>query len=229
MMSEWWTYDLSDLILFSSQTYYRLIEIYNSAIWPLQLVAILACIALLYLFRRPFKKFDKATVMIVTASWLWVAWAFHWQRFANIHWVASHYAFFFVVQAALFAWAGIFQNALHLPTYNKIQRRTGQSLVIFAFFIQPFLTILAGQNWKQIELFGISPEPTVVASIGLLLVYYDRKFWWLFIIPVLWCIVSAATFWVLGSVNTYVMCIVAIIAVFFIIWPHNRGSQLSEN
>ena len=35
-MSEWWTYSLSDFLLFSPRTYYRLFELYNLAIWPTQ-------------------------------------------------------------------------------------------------------------------------------------------------------------------------------------------------
>ena len=33
-MSEWWTYHLSDFLLFAPRTYYRLFELYNAAIWP---------------------------------------------------------------------------------------------------------------------------------------------------------------------------------------------------
>ena len=35
-MSEWWTYTLSDFLLFSPRTYYRLLELYNLATWPAQ-------------------------------------------------------------------------------------------------------------------------------------------------------------------------------------------------
>jgi hypothetical protein len=41
-MSEWWTYRPSDFLLFAPRTYYRLFELYNSEIWPLQIVALLA-------------------------------------------------------------------------------------------------------------------------------------------------------------------------------------------
>ena len=39
-MSEWWTYTLSDFLLFSPRTYYRLFELYNAEIWPAQIVAL---------------------------------------------------------------------------------------------------------------------------------------------------------------------------------------------
>ena len=34
-MSEWWTYTLSDFLLFSPRTYYRLFELHHRALWPL--------------------------------------------------------------------------------------------------------------------------------------------------------------------------------------------------
>ena len=46
-MSEWWTYSLSDFLMFSPRTYYRLFELYNAAIWPAQLVAIALGVAIL--------------------------------------------------------------------------------------------------------------------------------------------------------------------------------------
>ena len=33
-MSEWWSYSLSDFLMFSPRTYYRLFELYNLALWP---------------------------------------------------------------------------------------------------------------------------------------------------------------------------------------------------
>ena len=33
-MSEWWTYRLSDFLMFSPRTYYRLFELYNAEVWP---------------------------------------------------------------------------------------------------------------------------------------------------------------------------------------------------
>jgi hypothetical protein len=53
-MSEWWTYRLTSFLLFSPRTYHRLIELYNLAIWPLQLagVAIGAAIVALLITNR---------------------------------------------------------------------------------------------------------------------------------------------------------------------------------
>ena len=51
-MSEWWTYSLSDFLLFSPRTYYRLFELYNLAIWPAQILALALGLAILALWLR---------------------------------------------------------------------------------------------------------------------------------------------------------------------------------
>lgn len=212
MMSDWWTYELSDLILFSPQTYYRLIELYNTAIWPLQLLTFIAGIALLLLaWRRPVWH-GKAIGLILGLSWLWVAWAFHWQRFANIHWVASYFALVFVLQALLLLWIGIIKNGLVIDSVNTKIKLSGFALLAFSIFFQPFTTMLTGHNWQQAELFGVAPDPSVVATIGVILLT-NNKHGWLMIIPVLWCATSTATLWVLESVNALIMLSTALAAI----------------
>ena len=39
-MSEWWTYSLTSFLLFSARTYYRLFELYNADVWPLQIATL---------------------------------------------------------------------------------------------------------------------------------------------------------------------------------------------
>ena len=51
-MSEWWTYRLSDFLMFTPRTYHRLFELHNAEVWPLQIVTIEAGLAALWLAWR---------------------------------------------------------------------------------------------------------------------------------------------------------------------------------
>lgn len=88
-MSEWWTYTLSDFLLFSARTYYRLFEIYNSEIWPAQILAIALGIATLVCLFRTKAWQGRVVTTILAVCWLWVAWAFHIERYATINWAAN--------------------------------------------------------------------------------------------------------------------------------------------
>jgi len=99
-MSEWWTYELSDFLLFAPRTYYRLIELYNAEIWPGQFVALLAGLAVLALLRGRAAWQGRGALALLAAGWLWVAWAFHYTRYATINWAAVYFALAFAVQGA---------------------------------------------------------------------------------------------------------------------------------
>ena len=66
----------SDFLLFSPRTYYRLFELYNAAIWPLQIVALAAGVAILLLCASQAWR-GRLIAAMLAACWLWFAWAFH--------------------------------------------------------------------------------------------------------------------------------------------------------
>jgi hypothetical protein len=111
-MSEWWTYRLSDLLLFSPRTYYRLFELYNAAIWPAQVVAITVGLAVLALGRRPGGARGRWIAALLAGCWLWVAIAFHANRYATINTAAVDFAWGFAFEGALLIWSGVLRGRL---------------------------------------------------------------------------------------------------------------------
>ena len=102
-MPEWWTYGLGDFLLFSPRTYYRLIERYNAASWPLHLVGAAAGLSLLALHRRITPLWTRVVCAVLAAAWGWVGWAFLWRRYATINWAAEYFAWGFAAEAVLLA------------------------------------------------------------------------------------------------------------------------------
>ena len=74
-MSEWWSYSLSSFLLFSARTYYRLFELTNADVWPLQIVTLAAGVAILVLIVRRTASGSRVVAAILAALWLFVAWA----------------------------------------------------------------------------------------------------------------------------------------------------------
>ena len=48
-MSEWWTYRPEDFLLFSPRVYWRMFELHNAALWPLQVLALAAGLIIIVL------------------------------------------------------------------------------------------------------------------------------------------------------------------------------------
>lgn len=120
-MSEWWTYSLADFLLFSPKTYYRLFELYNQAVWPAQGLNLGLGLLVLWLVACGGARAGRVASAILAACWLWVAWAYLYERYATINWAAEYFAAGFVLQALLLAWTGAIHDRLVLERPSDAQ------------------------------------------------------------------------------------------------------------
>ncbi|MDZ7585505.1 MAG: DUF6064 family protein [Thiobacillus sp.] len=213
-MSAWWAYGPRDLLMFSQQTYYRLFELYNTELWPLQIVALVLGAAVLVLWRRGGDGAGRAIAAILAVCWLWVAWGFHWQRYASINLAASYFAWAFAAQALLLLlWLGAVRGRLTPTPATRLQQRAGLGLLLFSLLVFPLIGPLLGRSWMQAEVFGMAPDPTALATLGVLLLAGARPAWALFPIPVAWCLLSGTTLWAMESPDFAVVPLAALLAV----------------
>jgi hypothetical protein len=196
-MSEWWTYTLGDFLMFSPSNYWRLVENYNREVWPAQVAGLIAGIAAcgLTLSHRP--RAAGLQALLLAAAFVWVGWAFHWQRYATINWAARYVAFAFWTQAGLLLLLAL------LPVKRAIKetgaaQKIGWFLALAGLVIYPLGSAWDGKTWSQIEVFGVSPEPTALVGLGLVLaraLQPSQAFRWaLAIVPSLSLLLGAATF-----------------------------------
>jgi hypothetical protein len=212
-MPEWWSYTLSDFLLFSPRTYYRLIERHNEATWPWQIVTLGLGLALAGLLRRPAPRRGRAVSAILAVLWSWVAWAFVWQRYVPINWAASYLVWLLVIEVLLLVWIGVIRGGLNFRGPRDAAGVLGIALFILALALYPMLAPLLGRGWRQAEIFGIAPDPTVLATLGLLLLAEGPPRWGLLAAPLLWCLVSGATLWAMGSPEAWVLLPAALLAL----------------
>jgi hypothetical protein len=201
-MSEWWTYRPEDFLLFSPRVYWRMFELHNAALWPLQLVTLTAGVFTVLLVAWRPRGHGRWIAFILAVAWAFVGWSFLWTRYATINWAAVYVAPAFAVQAMLLFVAGA------LPDGLSFDRRgpgawAGYLLVAFALAGQPLLAPLQGRVWTSSEIFGIAPDPTAIGTLGLLLLVRGKRLPLLLPVPVLWCLLSAMTLWTLGALEAW--------------------------
>ena len=210
-MSEWWTYSLSSFLLFSPRTYYRLFELYNLAVWPLQIVALaLGFVILVLIWRAPVWS-GRAVATILVACWLFVAWAYLLERYDSINWIARYFAIGFALQAALLAWTEVVRDRLRFDV-RDFAARVGLALIVYALAIHPLIPLFTARPWTQAEIFGLTPDPTAIATLGVLLAA-DRPHWYLLAPPLLWCVISGLTLWTMEQPEAPMLGVAALIAV----------------
>ncbi len=220
-MSEWWTYHLRDFLLFTPRTYYRLFELYNSAIWPAQVLALGLGATVAVLARRGTMASGRIAAAILAACWLFVALAFHAARYATINTGAVYLAWLFGLEAALLVGAGVVGN-LALETPRDLRGRIGLGIFLFALAIMPLAAPVLGRGWRSAEIFGVAPDPTAVGTLGILLLSRARRRWPFMILPALWCAITGATLYTMHAPDFWIAPAAAALGVAAAAWPRKK-------
>ena len=182
-MSEWWTYSLSDFLMFSPRTYWRMVEAYNREMWPAQLIALAAGLVCLWLALRNDARAVKLMLVLLALASAWAGWAFHWERYATINLAGQYLAMAFALQALLLVLAAFLRPRLRAPS------PIGGALAVMAIAGYPLLGFAFDRPIVQAEVFGLMPDPTALATLGLV----NR--WWLRAIPLAMVVVGVLTLW----------------------------------
>jgi hypothetical protein len=197
-MAGWSSYALGDFLLFTRETYERLFALHNAAVWPAQLAALAVAAALVALVvRRPAWQ-GRAVAGLLVACWVFVGWTFLLERYAAINWVAPWLAGLFFLQATLLGALAVRPGELAFALHRDWRTRGAALLLLFGLLAQPLAAPLAGRPWEGVELFAVAPDPTITATLGILLLA-ERVRLALLAVPLLWCAISGATLWAMES------------------------------
>ena len=186
---------LEDLLLFEPRVYWRLFALENEALWPAQLALLAAGAALLFCllgWRRPSGRWLGPAL---GAAWFWTGWQFVALRYGTVNWAAPALAWGFYAEGVLLAALGL------AGRFSFVRRdRVGLGLIAVALFVWPLLSRLDGRPWSEAEVAAIAPDPTAIATLGLLSLA-ERNRWTalLCLLPALWLGVSALTLFTMGA------------------------------
>ncbi len=243
-MDAWWSYRPSDLLMFSPAIYWRLFESLNRQAWPVGMALLVAGMLIGWWWARaasrrrsgsarwvtrtqtnrssdpmPFHTGSaRAATALMALAWLWVAWAFFWQRFAPINTAAEAFAWMFLGQAFGFGLLAL-GPGLRWASALKGRTRIGLALGVWALIAHPTLAWVFGRPGIQAEWLGLAPDPTAIAALALLLLLdaprpLSRALWRaLWIMPLVWCAITALTLWTLGEAQAWVVLALAGVAL----------------
>ena len=217
-MSEWWTYRLTSFLLFSPRTYYRTIELYNLAIWPAQLVGLalgLAIVALLVSNRR---HRDRIIAALLATCWLWIGWAFLYERYAQINWVAPWFAAAFALEALLLAGVGVIAGRIAFQPASGRGLWVAIALIVITVLGYPLLAPLTGRSWTTAEVFGVAADPTALLTVAVFALVRGRLRWLVLVVPLLWCTFTVLTLRAMNSAETIVVIAATLLALLPTAW-----------
>lgn len=210
-MAEWASYQLSDFLMFSAASYYRMIEFYQHDLWPGQLAIVGALVFALARWRQGVQW---PAVALLAFGWLFVGAAFFYDRFSEIFLAAPYLAIAFVLQGLLLSLALFKPQAprLTFESPSTLRFLAARALLIVAVVIQPALAPLAGRSLLSADMVLVTPDPTVGATLALLLLARAAP-WWLYPIPMLWCVFSGLMLYALEAPAYWLMPALALVTL----------------
>lgn len=222
-------YALADFVPFSAEVYFRLIERVGETFWPLHGPALLLGMVAVWLAWRGRPRISCA---LLAVPWAWVGVTFLGQRYAELNWAGGWFAGAFLVEAGILllvaaAGAGVDRSgAGQVDRQRQVAPVAGLLLAAFGIAVYPAIGPLSGFASMQAETFGIHPDPTAVATLGVALVALRGVGLWLAaVVPLLWCVVTGLTLQVLDASWALVPLVAAALALVFVAWKAVRSPR----
>lgn len=198
-MSEWWTYSLSDFQMYSADTWLNLLAAYNHWMHPAQSLPVTFGLWLLWALWRGSPRVVQGGLVGLGVCWLWIAWAFFWERTQEIDIAAPWFAGLFVLQGLLLIGYATRFDARHLRSEPTDRLLAAGAAEVGVIWWSVLMVLGTGSGWRSIALFGVTPDATALTTVCALLALQGtlgtRA---LALLPLAWCVVSAALQWNLG-------------------------------
>ncbi len=201
------------MLPFDGPTWLAILGQYNQAIWPLHLVAALFVLVSIGLAFSEARFAGRGIGLLLGMLWVWVGIAFFGGSLAPFHFAANWLAGVFVAQGlmlvfaltvmgrAAFGWPGGWAGVLAVV------------LMVYAAAVYPLLEhVLMGTPGSQLSYVGAAPGPTLLLTLGVLLLTRPRPPLVLAIIPFLWALVSGYMAWGLGLPLEYIPAVLGVVA-----------------
>ena len=177
---------------FTIKEFFSVFIAYNAAIWPAQIIAyILGMVAVSALFmERPLS--SRLILAILALMWAWNGIGYHFLFFSRINPAAIVFAGLFVLQALLLAACAVAGPGVWFRMGRDFRSLVGYAVIVNAMLIYPMQSIDAGHGLMAGPMFGVTPCPTTIFTIGMLMLARGRWVLWLSVIPFLWSLIGLA-------------------------------------
>jgi hypothetical protein len=179
--------------------------------------------------RRPTPRPGPAAVLLA-GNWAFVAYWFLYREYAQINLAAEWFALAFLLQAVLLLAVGVSRRLRRGASEQGpvAAWHPGMLLFVYALLIHPLMGLPAGRPWQGVELFGVAPDATALATLGILLTVHRSATWALFPIPLAWCAISALTYVAMGHAYGIAPLVLAIAALAATIALHRQDRLLTH-
>jgi hypothetical protein len=180
------------MLPFTRDQFLAVFAAYNDAIGPAPIVAYGLGVVVVLLLFRPGGVSDRVVSAVLALMWLWTGVAYHAVYFAALNPMAMVFAAGYVVQGLALFIVGTVLGRLHFGWRTRPGHWVGAAFILYATMIYPLIGLWAGHAYPAAPVFGLTPCPVTLFTLGVLLVVVARVPWGLLVVPALWSAVGAS-------------------------------------
>jgi hypothetical protein len=207
---------------FTTEQFLNVFRTYNSAIWPVHVLAYALGALAVFLALRRSAETRGGIALILSVMWLWMGGGYHIGFFSEINPAAYVFGGLFIVQGILFLVAALGRLRLEFEFRPDAFGIVGAVLLAYAAIVYPIIGSVMGHGYPQSPMFGVAPCPTTIFTLGLLLWTARDVSKGLFVIPVIWSAIGFSAAFKLGILEDVGLLVAGAAAVTMMVW---RGRQ----
>jgi hypothetical protein len=211
------------LLPFTPDQFLAVFAAYNLAVWPAQLVACLLGLGMVLALLRPHRWTHRIIGAGLALMWIWTGVAYHAAFFAPINKAAHAFAALFIVQGLLFAHAALLRSNLRFSRGRGPRAWLGWALIVYSALIYPLIGF-AGHGYPTMPMFGITPCPVTLFSLGLLMLAQQPVPRRLLVIPLVWALVGGSAAFLLAVPQDWPLLASGLLVVPWL-WRHPANTR----
>lgn len=180
------------MLPFTREQFVAVFADYNIGVWPVQIVAYALGVGMVASLFVPWRARDRLIGGGLAVMWIWTGATYHWLYFAPVNKAAWLIGALFVLQGAVLLPAAVLRSQLRFGLAPGTAGQIGWFLVAYAAIVYPLIGEWVGHGYPDMPMFGITPCPVTLFTLGLLLLTTAPVPAWLLVIPFLWALVGGS-------------------------------------
>jgi hypothetical protein len=221
----------------SATEFFNLLGLYNSTYWPATIITIiLGVIAVIFAIKKtPYS--DQIISLFLSILWLWVGIVFGFIMFGPwtpivfsipIPGFGYFFGITFTLQGVLFLYYGVYRKSFSFKFETNLLGLIGLILILYAIIFYGLVGFATGNPFPFYPLFGTSPCPVAIFTIGLF-VWADKRISpIIFILPIILALIGIIPVLAFGVFADIVLFISGFICLFLIYKHWKWSNEVSE-
>ncbi len=161
------------MLSFSIEEFLLVLESYNLAIWPLQIIAYLLVLSALYFSFKPTRYSPQIVLAILSFFWFFNGIVFCFSYWAPTHIFGYIFGISCSLQGLLFLY-GIKTSDIAVGYRSNNYTLTGILFVLYAILGYQLLGYFIGHTYPKFFAVGLVPCPTTIFTFGIFLIFNKK-------------------------------------------------------